>query len=139
MPREAFQYVVLRFVPSIEREEFLNVGVVLYCRRLRFLGARIAFDAERAAKLAPGCRLDAVAEHLDGLLAVAAGDPGAGALGRMSASDRFGWLAAPSSTAVQSSAAHTGLCEDPAATLDRLFERLVLPVAPGPVSPSDDH
>lgn len=125
MEREAFQYTVLRFVPSVEREEFLNVGVVLFCRRLGFLGARVELDTERAAPLAPDRRLDEVAEHLDALATVAAGDSAAGALGEMPPSERFGWLAAPSSTVVQSSPVHTGLCTDPAATLERLFARLV--------------
>jgi hypothetical protein len=122
---EAFQYAILRVVPCLERGERLNVGVVLHCRRLRFLGARAQLDPARLAALDAGCDPAAVQATLDALVAVAAGDPAGGALARLDASERFGWLTAPASTVVQASAVHTGLTEDPAAELDHLFARLV--------------
>jgi hypothetical protein len=122
---EAFQYAVLRLVPRIERGELLNVGVVLFCRRRQFLAARIALDEPRLAALAPDCDPAALHPILANLAAVAAGDPAGGPLARLDASERFGWLTAPSSTMVQPSPVHTGLTEDPAADLDRLFARLV--------------
>jgi Protein of unknown function (DUF3037) len=125
--RSAFQYAILRVVPSVERGERLNVGVALLCPERRFVGARVALDEARLGALAPGTDAAAVREALDALVAVAAGDPGAGPLARLSPSERFGWLAAPSSTVIQPSAIHTGLCEDPADTLDHLFATLVLP------------
>lgn len=125
--RSAFQYAILRVVPSVERGERLNVGVALLCPERRFVGARASLDEVRLAALAPGTDAAAVREALDALVAVAAGDPGAGPLARLSPSERFGWLAAPSSTVIQPSAIHTGLCEDPADTLDHLFATLVLP------------
>ncbi|MEN3284104.1 MAG: hypothetical protein V7607_5244 [Solirubrobacteraceae bacterium] len=124
--RSAFQYAILRVVPSVERGERLNVGVALLCPERRFVGARVALDEQRLAALAPGIDAAAVREALDALVAVAAGDPAAGPLARLTPSERFGWLAAPSSTVIQPSAIHTGLSEDPAGTLEHLFATLVL-------------
>ena len=125
MAREVFQYAVLQVVPRIERGERFNVGVVLYCRRARFLEARVALDRAKLAVLAPAADADELDRHLGALARVAAGDDGAGAVAALPQSERFHWLAAPSSTAIQASAVHTGLCEDPAATLERLFAALV--------------
>jgi Protein of unknown function (DUF3037) len=124
--RSAFQYAILRVVPSIERGECLNVGVALLCPQRRFVGARVALDDARLATLAPSLDPGAVRPALEALVAVAEGDPSAGPLARLSPSERFGWLTAPASTIIQPSAIHTGLCEDPAETLDRLFTTLVL-------------
>jgi hypothetical protein len=126
-PREddAFQYAIWRVVPSVERGEALNVGVVLFCRRRGFLGARVLVDEARLRALAPGLDVDAVRRHLDGMVRVADGDPAGGAIAHLPQSDRFGWLTAASSTIVQPSPIHTGLCDDPAGTLERLFSRLV--------------
>jgi Protein of unknown function (DUF3037) len=120
-----FAYLILRVVPSVERGECLNVGVALFCRQREFLGVRVEVDHGRLAALAPSVDLDEVAEHLAALVRVAEGAPDAGPIAALSQSERFGWLAAPSSTIVQPSEVHTGLCEDPARTLDGLFERLV--------------
>lgn len=122
---EGFAYAVLRVVPSIERGERLNVGVVLFCRRLRFLDARIALDEARMAALDPDCPAADLRPVLDNIAAVAQGDPAGGPLARLDPSDRFGWITAPASTVVQPSPVHTGLTTDPAADLDRLFAQLV--------------
>ena len=122
---DPFSYAILRVVPSIERGERLNVGVVLFCRQRGFLGVRFAVDAERLRALAPEIDLAEVTEHLDGLARVAEGAQGAGAVAALPQSERFGWLTAPASTIVQASEVHTGLCEEPAVTLDALFRRLV--------------
>jgi Protein of unknown function (DUF3037) len=124
--RNAFQYAILRVVPSVERGERLNVGVALLCPERRFVGARVALDEARVRALAPGIDVAAVREALEALVAVADGDPAAGPLAGLSPSERFGWLAAPSSTVIQPSAIHTGLCEDPAQTLEHLFVTLVV-------------
>jgi hypothetical protein len=124
--RSSFQYTILRVVPHVERGEQLNAGVVVYSPELKFLGARVALDDARLAALAPRCEPGAVRAALDALVAVAAGEESAGAIGAMSASERFGWLAAPSSTVVQPSDVHTGLTDDPAAVLEHLFATLVL-------------
>jgi hypothetical protein len=126
-----FVYAILRVVPSVERGERVNVGVVLFCRQRRFLGITIRVDPQRLAVLAPDLPIDEVEGHLEGLARVAEGAPAAGPLAALPQSERFGWLSAPSSTIVQPSEVHTGLSEDPAATLDGLFRRLVETPGPG--------
>jgi hypothetical protein len=120
-----FAYAVLRVVPRVERGEQLNVGVVLFCRQCDFLDLRCQIDEARLAALAPDLDPGPVRSRLDALHRVATGDPAAGALAALPQSERFGWLVAPSSTIIQPSEVHTGLTEDPAATLDRLFASLV--------------
>jgi hypothetical protein len=124
-PRELFQYALLRVVPDLERGEALNAGVVLFCRRRGFLGLRVGLDERRLAALAPGADAAAIARRLEDLRRIADGDETAGQVARLEPSERFGWLTAPASTVVQPSAVHTGLCDDPAAMIDRLFRRLV--------------
>jgi len=126
-----FTYLILRVVPSVERGERFNVGVVLFCRQHSFLGARVELDERRLAALAPSVPVGEVREHLAALVRVAEGAPDAGPIAALPASERFGWLAAPSSTIVQASEVHTGLSHDPEATLQTLFDRLVAaPAAP---------
>ena len=120
-----FTYLILRVVPSVERGERLNVGVVVFCRQRGFLGARVALDLQRLRALAPGVPVREVGEYLVGLVRVAEGAADAGPIAALPPSERFGWLAAPSSTIVQASEVHTGLSADPAATLESLFGRLV--------------
>jgi hypothetical protein len=122
---DPFQYAVLRLVPRIERDEFVNVGVIVFCRTRGFLRARVALDPRRIEALAPGFDLETVREHLDARVRVAAGDPDAGPIAALSQSERFHWLVAPSSTVIQTSPVHSGLCEEPDALLDRLFDQLV--------------
>ena len=125
MAPEPFQYAVLRLVPRVEREEFMNVGVIVFCRTRRFLQARVALDPRRIEALAPGFDIETVRAHLDARVRIAAGDPDAGPIAAMPQSERFHWLVAPSSTVIQTSPVHSGLCDQPHAVLDRLFEKLV--------------
>jgi hypothetical protein len=125
MAEQPFQYAIIRVVPRVERGECLNAGVVLLCRPKRFLAARIGLDAARLQALAPGVDPATIEEHLAAIERVAAGDPEAGPIARLGQGERFHWLVAPSSTVIQPSEVHTGLCEDPAVELDHLFERLV--------------
>ena len=122
---DEFQYAVLRVVPSVERDERINVGVVLFCRRRGFLAARTHVDEARLAALAADLSCDDVRPHLAVIEALAAGDPAGGPLATESQSERVGWITAPSSTVLQPGPVHTGVSEDPAQTLDRLFARLV--------------
>jgi hypothetical protein len=124
--RKAFQYTVLRVVPDVERGERINVGVVLYSPERKFLGARVHLDRERLAAIAPDVDLYALERHLASLVAIADGADDGGPIARLPQSERFGALSAPSSTIVQPSEVHTGVCEDGANELDELFERLVL-------------
>jgi DUF3037 family protein len=125
--RRAFDYVIVQVVPRVDRDERLNAGVVLFCPAADYLGCRLALDDVRARALAPELDLAAVSRQLDGIRAICAGDADAGPIARLSASERFHWLSATRSTVVQPSAAHAGLCDDPAEALDRVF-RLALPV-----------
>ncbi len=122
---EAFQYTVLQLVPSIERQERVNTGVVLFCRRSRFLEARTHVDVAKLELLAPGLDAAELERHLASLRAVAGGT-GEHHVAQLDQSERFHWLAAPASTIVQPTAVHTGLTDDPQATLQRLFVGLVL-------------
>jgi Protein of unknown function (DUF3037) len=121
----AFSYAILRVIPSVERGEGLNAGVVLFCRQLDFLAARIALDERRLSALAPDFSAEIVRPHLQAIVRVAAGDPTAGPIAALPPSERFGWLVAPASTIIQPSPVHTGLCENPGRTLDELFAELV--------------
>jgi hypothetical protein len=124
-PRNAFQYAIVRVVPSIERGECLNVGVVLLCRQRRFLEARIALDEARLAGLSPVLDPASIRPHLDAIERIAAGDPAAGPIARLEQAERFHWLVAPSSTIIQASDVHSGLCDDPMAELEHLVATLV--------------
>lgn len=132
--RHAFEYAVLRLVPRVEREEFVNVGVVLLCRTRRFLDAQIVLDEPRLYALAPGLDLILVREQLDHLTLICAGGAKAGSLGELPLQERFRWLVAPRSTIIQSSPVHCGLTSDPQHALTRLVQTMVaLPVvAPEP-------
>jgi hypothetical protein len=123
--RAPFEYAVLQVVPDLERDERLNVGLVLMCRPRRFLGARVGLDAGRLAAVAPGCDPAAIESHLEVVSRIAAGDPKGGPIARLTYPERFHWLVAPASTVVQPSAVHTGLTAQPRDELDRLFARLV--------------
>ena len=122
---EPFSYAIVRLVPDIERGERLNVGVILFCRPLDFVGARTRLDEERARALGGDVDLEGARRHLAAIERIAAGDPDGGPIARLDTTARFHWLVAPSSTIVQPSEVHTGLCDDPRACLDELFERLV--------------
>jgi hypothetical protein len=120
-----FQYVVLRCVPRVDREEFVNVGVVLYCQQADFLAARCSIDGDRLAALAPDVDVDAVRSALSAIEAVCRGDESAGEAGRAPIGTRFGFVRAPRSTVVQPGPVHGGTTDDPGAELDHLLARLV--------------
>ena len=127
--RLAFEYAVVRIVPRVERGEFLNAGVVLICRAKRFLGAKVELDRVRLECFAPFCTADQVArieEQLGLIPRIAAADRTAGPIAKLDFRERWHWLSSPSSTVLQVSPAHTGLCLDPADELNMLFDELVL-------------
>ena len=126
MPADSeFQYALLRVVPRLERGEQINAGVVLFARRAGFLEALVQLDAERLRAIAPEVEPAPLVRQLDALARVAAGNPDAGPIAAMPQSERFAWIVAPSSTAIQPSPVHVGLCGDPAEKLARLFAELV--------------
>jgi hypothetical protein len=121
----AYDYAVLRVVPHVEREEFINVGVILSCPDRQFLGSRIHLDAARLEAFAPTLDEDAVRSHLASFEAVCLGGPDAGPIGALPPRQRFHWLVSPRSTVIQTSPTHTGWCRDPEETLDRLLRQYV--------------
>ena len=123
-----FEYALLRVVPRVERGEFINAGVVLYCQADKFLEARVHLDTDRLRVLDPSLDPETVLAHLEVARRVCAGGPEAGAVGQMPPVQRFGWLVAPRSTVVQPSPIHTGLAEDPEEALDRLLKVMVCPL-----------
>ncbi len=128
MPAQrSFDYAVVRVVPRVDREEFVNAGVVLYCRETDFLEARVELDRARVLALYPGADLAVIEEHLAAIPRVCAGGEGSGPIGRLTQRERFHWLVAPRSTVVQVSPVHAGLCDDPREALERLVDRMVRP------------
>ena len=122
---QPYEWAVLRVVPRVERCEFVNVGVVVYCRALDYLDAVTTADLDRALALDPRLDADAVLAHLAQIEAVCRGEASSGASGLRSPGDRFRWLVAPRSAMIQTSPAHAGVCDDPAAALEDLLARLV--------------
>ncbi len=128
--RSSFDYAILRIVPHVERGEFINAGVILFCRERAFLGARTELDVPRLRALAPDLEPDTlaeIAEHLESIVRICAGERDAGPIAQLPQPERFHWLVAPRSTIVQVSSVHSGLTDDPAAALDHLFETMVRP------------
>ena len=123
--RHPFEYTIVRVVPRVERGEAFNAGIVLHSRSGRFLGARTSLDEALLVAMSPDCDAETIRDHLSTIERIAAGDPAAGPIAALSAPERWHWLAAPSSTVIQPSDVHTGLSDDPAATLDHLFRTLV--------------
>jgi hypothetical protein len=123
--RSSFDYAVVRVVPHVERGEFVNAGVILFCRTRRFLAARLALDTTRLIALAPLVNISAVEQYLALIPLICMGGPEAGPIGQLPLAERFHWLVAPRSAMIQTSPVHSGLCDDPVVALDRLLERLV--------------
>ncbi len=120
-----YDYAVIRLVPRVDREEFVNVGVVVSCPAQDFLEAAIEIDPARIAAIDPTLDLDLIGRHLRSIECICRGGQAAGAIGKLSARERFRWLAAPRSTVIQFSPAHTGRCDDPRSLLARLMAQLV--------------
>ena len=121
----SYDYAIVRVVPRVEREEFINAGVILSCPAQDFLAARIELDERRLLALDAKVDLEAVRANLASIPLVCAGGPAAGPIGKLSARERFHWLVAPRSTIIQTSPVHSGRCQDPAAALDHLVRTMV--------------
>jgi len=124
--RHLFEYAVIRVVPRVEREEFLNVGVILYCSRQKFLQAKIKLDEERLRVFSCHLDIQELKAYLSSFEKICRGGAHAGPIGQLGLPDRFRWLTAVRSTVVQTSPVHPGLCLDAAETLDALLSQLVL-------------
>jgi hypothetical protein len=121
-----FEYAVIRVVPRVEREEFLNVGVVLYCAKQKFLQAIFALDEQRLKALSIDLDIDEVKQHLCAFEQICIGGKQGGPIGMLDMASRFRWLTATRSTVVQCSKVHPGFCKDAAETLNKLHQQLVL-------------
>ena len=121
-----FEYAVLRIVPRVEREEFINVGVILYCRKHAFLQTMFSLDEQRLLSLCPKVNPAEIQTHLQALEQISKGDLNSGPIAALDLASRFRWLTAKRSTMVQTSPVHPGLCTDPLETLVHLHRQLVL-------------
>ncbi|WP_017733905.1 DUF3037 domain-containing protein [Nafulsella turpanensis] len=124
--KHLFEYAVIRVVPSVEREEFLNVGVIVYCSREGFLQTMYTLREERLCAFSGKVELEELQERLWAFERVCKGGREGGPIGQLPIASRFRWLTATRSTIIQTSAVHPGLCSNAAATLERLFQQLVL-------------
>ncbi|GAP98761.1 DUF3037 domain-containing protein [Leptolyngbya sp. NIES-2104] len=120
-----YDYAIVRVVPKVEREEFINVGVIVSCASRRFLQARIELDEARLFAIAPNFDLEMLKQHLAAIPIICEGGKLAGAIGQLPDRERFHWLVAPRSTIIQTSRVHTGLCEDLTAVLEHLLDKMV--------------
>jgi len=123
--KTSFDYAIVRFVPRVERQEFLNVGVIVFCREHDFLKASVAVDDKRLAAFAPTVAGVEIDKHLTAIERICAGGKQAGPIGLLPPQARFCWLTAPRSTIIQTSPVHSGLCDDPDAVLARLYQTMV--------------
>jgi hypothetical protein len=124
--RHLFEYAVIRVMPRVEREEFINVGIILYCAKLKYLKA--AFHLEAARLKALNCELEncVIEDNLKAIVNISNGGQSAGPIGMLDLASRFRWLTATRSTVVQCSKVHPGFCIDPEVTLNQLMNELVL-------------
>lgn len=127
---EVYDYAVVRVVPRVEREEFINAGVILSCQRTGFLQAAIDLDEARLHMLDPWADVELVRRHLGAIVAICAGAEEGGPIARMPYRARFHWLTARRSGIIQTSPVHTGLCADAGAALERVMNRMVRPLPP---------
>ncbi len=134
--RHSFEYALLQVVPRVDRDERINVGVMLWCSDVDYLDALWELDVAKLRAIAPGADARVIAEHLAALEAECRGEPGTGTIGKLPKRERFLMLAAPRSTVIQPAPVHTGLCDDPEVTLSSLFGRLV--ATPEPHHDRDD-
>ena len=124
-----YDYAVIRVVPRVEREEFVNVGVIVSCPAAGFLECRVEMDEARVRALDPHVDMESVRRYLEVIPLICRGGPAAGAIGKLPPRERFHWLVAPRSTVIQISPAHTGRCTDPPALLEQLLATMVRPVS----------
>ena len=125
---DVYDYAIVRVVPRVEREEFINAGVILSCQRSGFLQAAIALDEKRLLAMDPKVDMGTVQRHLAAIVAICAGDEGCGPIARLPYRQRFHWLTAKRSAIIQTSPAHTGRCTDAASALEHIMSRMVRPL-----------
>lgn len=121
-----FEYAVIRVVPRVEREEFLNIGVILYCKQEKFLSLKFTVNNAKLEYFCAGCDVAVLTQNLEALTEICAGTKAGGPIAQLDAASRFRWITATRSTIVQASKVHPGLCVNAAETLDKLYNQLVL-------------
>lgn len=120
-----FEYAVIRIVPRVEREEFVNVGVIVYCPAQSFLAVEFEINEQKLRTFAPDLEISEIEKHLRAFEQISRGGDAAGVIGKLQAGARFRWLVAPRSTIVQTSPVHTGFCVDAEKALNRLLDLMV--------------
>ncbi len=121
-----FEYAVIRVVPRVEREEFINVGVILYCKQAKFLKTLFQLNRERLLAFCPTLDIAEIEAHLHAFERISLGGAAAGPIGKLDMASRFRWLTATRSTVVQTSKVHPGLCTNPQEALEKLYNQMVL-------------
>ena len=124
-PLHTYDYAIVRLVPRVERGEFINAGVIVSCKTAGYLRAKVEFDEDRFKALAPKADPHDIRAALASIPAICEGGEAAGTLRHLSSRERFDWLVAPRSSALQVSPVHTGRCTDLTLALDKLFDRMV--------------
>jgi hypothetical protein len=124
--KQLFEYAVIRVVPRVDREEFINVGVIAYCHSMRWLGIRYELDEVRLKAFSPQLDIEEIRAHLQGFESIVAGDASGGPIGQLDPASRFRWLTATRSTIIQASKVHPGFCGNMDEQLERLYEKMVL-------------
>ncbi len=124
--RFTFEYAIIRIVPKVEREEFFNAGVIMFCKRKKYIGIKYNVNPNKLKALDADADIAVFEEYLNAWKLVCDGTPSGGKIGAMDLSDRFRWLSACRSTIIQSSKTHSGLTDDPQKTLEELFENYVI-------------
>ncbi len=121
----SYDYAIVRAVPRVEREEFLNIGAIVSCPEKNFLAARIELDEARLKAFDPALDIDVIRRHANSIVLICEGGPDAGPIGKLTQRERFHWLVAPRSTIIQVSPAHAGQCAEPAKVLEHLLDTMV--------------
>ncbi len=131
MPAQhSYDYAVIRVVPRVERQEFINAGVILWCREQDQITARIELDEARLRALDASIDIEAVRRHLASFAIICEGGAESGPIGKLPKRERFDWLVAPRSTIIQTSAVHSGRCSDAGSAIERLLDTMVRRKAP---------
>lgn len=124
--RCAFEYAIVRVVPDVARQEFINAGAIVFCPKREFLGARIALDVPRLLALAPDADVETITRHLEAIPEICRGGEGAAGLDGLDRRERFRWLVSTRSTVIQTSPAHGGVDDSPETALERLLSTMVV-------------
>jgi hypothetical protein len=124
--RVIYEYAVIRLVPKVEREEFMNIGVIVFSKRKKYLGMKYKIDKQKINAFANDIDIPMIGKYLEAWESICLGEPHGGLIGELEISLRFRWLVATRSTIIQSSNTHPGLCHEPEKVLEDLFERCVL-------------